>query len=105
MYNFISENPDVFVNALNHPPTADARTGQQSAGGAQRASLQGRSGGAQQPGGQQPNPVLISENERQAIERLKELGFAEHLVVQAYLACDKDENLAANLLLGMGAED
>uniref|UniRef100_A0A6G1S8H4 UV excision repair protein RAD23 n=1 Tax=Aceria tosichella TaxID=561515 RepID=A0A6G1S8H4_9ACAR len=104
MYNFISENPDVFVNALNHPPMADTRSNQQS-GGAQRTSSQGRSGGAQQSGGQPPVVdqllVNVSEHDKEAIERLKELGFSEYLAVQAYMACDKDEQLAANLLFQM----
>lgn len=106
MYNFISENPDAFLNALNHPPMADARSGQHSTGAAQRTSSQGRSGGAQQSSGNS-QPVVdqllvnVSERDKEAIERLKELGFSEIQAVQAYMACDKDEQLAANLLFQM----
>lgn len=107
MYNFISENPDVFVNALNHPPIAGLRSdgagAQQRQGGGGGISNQG--GGGLGILGQQPvvEQLLgnVSEHDKAAIERLKELGFSEILAVQAYMACDKDEQLAANLLFQM----
>merc|ERR1719198_994274 len=53
-------------------------------------------GGGPPPGA---NVVRLSPEDAAAVGRLSELGFGRDDVVQAYLACDKNEALAANLLM------
>jgi len=108
LLQMISDNQEAFVRMLNEP----------TEGAAAAPATTGRG-----PAGFE---VPVSTQDKEAIDRvrifstyyrlsevnfvsiifqLKALGFPEHQVVQAYFACEKNENMAANLLLTQEPDD
>ncbi|NXN98864.1 RD23B protein, partial [Rhinopomastus cyanomelas] len=88
----ISQHQEHFIHMLNEP-VLESRQGVST-------SDDGTStGGVVEAGNGHMNFIQVTPQEKEAIERLKALGFPEGLVIQAYFACEKNENLAANFLL------
>jgi len=77
----IGQNPDQFLQLLSEDGDNDAPL---------------------PPGAQ---AISVTEEEREAIERLCRLGFPRDQAIQAYFACDKNEELAANFLFEQPEED
>ncbi|KAI1189835.1 XPC-binding domain-containing protein [Nemania serpens] len=77
----ISQNPEQFLQLLGEDNDDDAPL---------------------PPGAQ---AISVTEEERDAIERLCRLGFDRDAAIQAYFACDKNEELAANFLFDQPEED
>jgi len=62
-------------------------------------------GGADGPGMQMPARIQLTPEEVAAVDRLAAMGFPRDACVEAYLICDKNEELAANYLISNPRDD
>ncbi|KAH1018331.1 hypothetical protein HUJ05_006120 [Dendroctonus ponderosae] len=104
LLRLISENQESFVRMLNEPAPGAASSNSVPVGSTQPAEsvatpAVGSGGGGGGVG------IQITPQDKDAIDRLKALGFPEQLVIQAYFACEKNENLAANFLLSQNFDE
>eukprot|EP01017_Pseudomicrothorax_dubius_P022427 TRINITY_DN2427_c0_g1_i2.p1 TRINITY_DN2427_c0_g1~~TRINITY_DN2427_c0_g1_i2.p1 ORF type:complete len:310 (-),score=122.14 TRINITY_DN2427_c0_g1_i2:189-1118(-) len=86
-------NPQLYQLIQMHPRTF-LRVLEESAEGGAGAGGPGGAGGLPRP-----NYISVTPAEKEAIDRLCSLGFEKPLVIEAFLACDRNEELAANYLL------
>jgi len=107
LLQLINQHQQRFIEMLNEPtdssaPSANAPPG---AGGMMPPAALGGGGGGGGGGAGGNGYIQVTPEEKLAIERLKDLGFEEALVIQAYFACEKNEDLAANFLLSQNFDD
>lgn len=113
LLQMISQNQAAFFRMLTEPSSGTAGSASVTpASGAQPGTGSGRTAESPRQGQEEgagdyfaPGVIHVTPQDKEAIERLKALGFPEHLVVQAYFACEKNENLAANFLLSQNFDD
>jgi len=90
LFQLISRNQQAFLDFLTEGSGVDL--------GALGDEMDDDEGGAGAGG----NVIQVTAEERDAIERLQAMGFDRQIVLQAYIACDRDENAALNFLLDSG---
>ncbi|CCH46169.1 putative DNA repair protein RAD23-3 [Wickerhamomyces ciferrii] len=89
----IQQNPEEFINMILNGVNEDELSGEGL--GTEVAPQAGEDGTVEVP---------ITEEDQAAINRLVELGFESNLAIQVYFACDKNEELAANILFNDHAD-
>ncbi|XP_022316450.2 UV excision repair protein RAD23 homolog A-like [Crassostrea virginica] len=94
LLQMISQNQERFIQMLNEPAEGGDISDQAQGGGLPPAGAPPGSG-----------IIQVTPSEKEAIERLKALGFSEGMCIQAYFACERNEDLAANFLLSQIDDD
>lgn len=89
-------NPQI-AQLIQADPEAFVRTFLDGSGDNMGYELEGEEV-AEEEGEEGEVRIAVTEQDQNAINRLCELGFDRNLVIQVYMACDKNEEVAADIL-------
>jgi UV excision repair protein RAD23 len=95
------EHLGAFIESIRNMTPEQLAQMVQGVGGGGRGGG-GRGGGGGGGGGHQ---IQLTQAEADAIQRLQNLGFTREQAAQAYLSCDKNEDMAANMLFDGAFDD
>lgn len=94
-------NPKLFQYFTNNQDQLFRLLGEDTGSSSLDETAQNPQSGSQWSAENDPSVVYITNEDNAAIERLSALGFERSLAIEAFFACDKNEELAANYLFNL----
>lgn len=93
----LAQNPQMLQQMAQSDPELAAALQQNPQAVAAALAMAAQGGGG--AGGPMPMQIELSQEDQAAVDRLCALGYDREAVIEAYIACGKDEQLAANILM------